>query len=301
MKVKKTFSLGNILIILGLALITIGLLAFFYKKEDKKIISGISNKNKTGIINIEQKIIPTEIVEPTILPTPTPISFEELNKKFGPCVRVNVLIYHHIQDSEEAKRKKQESLSISPDFFRKHLQYLKDKNYTIIEPKDLIEFFRGAKQLSGKLAMITLDDAYEDNYINAYPILKEFGDKATVFTPTGLTNNLDYLTWDEINQMKDLVYFGNHTWSHHSAQGTEEILKSEITLADKQLFEKGLNNEKVFAYPYGGASIEAIKILKENNYALAFTTKHGNIMCKDQSLQLPRIRVGNSPLSSFGL
>ena len=79
------------------------------------------------------------------------------------------------------------------------------------------------------------------------------------------------------------------------------FLNNEISLADKQLSEKGLNNEKVFAYPYGGTSVEAISILKENNYALAFTTKHGNIMCKNQSLELPRIRVGNRPLSSFGL
>ena len=210
-------------------------------------------------------------------------------------------MYHHIQTEAEAKLKNQTSLTVTPDFFRQHLQYLKDKNYTIIEPKDLIEFFNGTKNLSGKLAIITLDDAYEDNYSKAYSILKEFNNKATIFTPTGLTNNLDYLTWEEINQMKDLVYFGNHTWSHHSASGTKEVLNTEISLADKQLSEKGLNSDKVFAYPYGGTSIEAINILKENNYALAFTTKYGNIMCKNQSLELPRIRIGNRPLGSFGL
>jgi peptidoglycan/xylan/chitin deacetylase (PgdA/CDA1 family) len=104
-----------------------------------------------------------------------------------------------------------------------------------------------------------------------------------------------------MDRMKDLVYFGNHTWSHHSVIGTKEILNQEISWADRQLSEKGFNDQKIFAYPYGEASSETINILKENEYALAFTTKYGNIMCKDKSLELPRIRVSNKPLNNFGL
>lgn len=304
---KKPNLVRVIALVIAAALIILGIIIFNKKKNDMVSVKILSAKTP------ELTVVPTEI--PTVLPTKTPestpistitptpalMSFEDMNKNFGPCVKVSVLMYHHIQNEDEAKTKNQASLSVTPDFFREHIKYLKDKNYTVIEPRDLIAFFDGAEQLSGKLAMITLDDAYEDNYINAYPILKEFGIKATIFTPTGLVNNPDYFTWDQMNQMKDLVYFGNHTWSHHSSGGTEEKQDEEIGLADKQLSEKGFNDQKIFAYPYGKPSGNAEEVLKNKNYNLAFTTTYGNIMCKQKSFELPRIRMGNAPLNKYGL
>jgi peptidoglycan/xylan/chitin deacetylase (PgdA/CDA1 family) len=166
---------------------------------------------------------------------------------------------------------------------------------------DLKNFFNNGTSLPGKPVLITLDDGYKDNYENAYPILKEFGDRATIFIPTGLLNNPDYLTWGDLDSMKDLVYMGNHTWSHHSSSGTEEKQDQEIGMADKQLSEHGFNNLKIFAYPYGNPSAKAEDILKKDGYEIAFTTVHGNILCKGKNLELPRIRVGNAPLNSYGL
>jgi len=297
MKKIKVFIFKKILFILLIIVLAIALLLIFQKSKNSRLASAVIEETPTPTA--------TPTIEPTptisITPTPTPISFEDMNKKFGPCVRVEVLTYHHIQAEEEAKTENQTGLSVDPIFFREHLQYLKDKNYTVIGAKDLINFFNGLQQLSGKIAMITLDDGYGDNYSNAYPILKEFGFKAIIFTPTGLVNNPDYLTWDEINQMKDLVYFANHTWSHHNQSGSAETITKEISLADTQLKDKGLNDQKIFAYPYGSTNQEEINILKNYGYNLAFTTKHGNIMCKGKSFELPRIRVGNAPLSQYGL
>jgi len=298
MKVKWLF-----ISLIGLGTIALVFFGFFdirlLIKPEYKIKTELQKEEtKTGMIVIPT-ITPTP--EATIIATPTPMSFEDMNKNYGPCVKVNVLMYHHIETEEEAKPKNQTSLAVSPDFFRKQMQYLKDKNYTVIGGRDLINFFNGSEKLSGKLAMITLDDGYEDNFKNAYPILKEFGFKATIFTATGLVNNPDYLNWDEISQMKDLIYFANHTWSHHSSAGSAEIIEKEISTADAQLKDKGLNEEKVFAYPYGTTSLAEINILKKYNYNLAFTTKHGNIMCKQKQFELPRIRVGNATLNQYGL
>lgn len=229
-------------------------------------------------------------------------SFNKIEKnKFEPCVEVNVLTYHHIQSDKEAKKKRQTGLSVSPENFKQHLQYLKDKNYTIIGLEDLISFFNETKRLSGKLAMITLDDAYKDNYLNAYPILKEFGFKATIFVPTDLVGKKNYLTWEQIDQMKDIIYFGNHTWSHHDSEGTKEELEKEIGLADKQIHQHWQNLLNVFAYPYGKSSDLAKKILTEKKYKIAFTTEKGNILCRDKNLELPRIGAKNEPLENLGL
>jgi peptidoglycan/xylan/chitin deacetylase (PgdA/CDA1 family) len=311
MKKSKKEKKNKVLIIfpvLGLLLIVMaGILEYTIKNSGKKILNSgwVISKNK----EIKIPEIPTITETPTLTPLPTatvvatlaPISFEEMNKNYGPCAKVNVLMYHHIQDEETAKKNGQTGLSVAPDFFRKHLQYLKDNGYSVITMTDLKNFFNGGPNLPQKPVMITLDDGYKDNYELMYPILKEFGMKANIFVATGLLNNPGYMSWDDLNQMKDLVYFGNHTWSHHSSAGTKEKQTEEIGLADKQLNEHGLNGDKIFAYPYGGASRIAEEVLTNNGYQIAFTTVHGNILCRGKSLELPRIRVGNASLKSYGL
>lgn len=279
---RRQFILITVLLVLILSAI---LVFFTFSKAN----SQAQNENNFSIISPSSA--------PTIFPSPTTIP----KAPEGPCARVNVLMYHHIQSEELAKKNGQSSLSVDPKFFREHLQYLKDHAYTVITPLSLINFFDQNVALPKKAVMITLDDAYEDNYTNAFPLLKEFNCPAIVFTPTGLLNNPDYLNWDEIGQMSSLIYFGNHTWSHHPSSGTAEILTKEISLADTQLSEHNLNSNKIFAYPYGKPSDLAEKILNDQGYKLAFTTTHGNLLCRSQRFSLPRLRVGNAALSNYGL
>jgi peptidoglycan/xylan/chitin deacetylase (PgdA/CDA1 family) len=226
-----------------------------------------------------------------------------MNAMYGPCVKVPVLMYHHIEEKGTAKKNNQQYLNVEPEIFKKQMSYLKEKGYSTIFPGDIVIFFDNGVALPTKAVMITLDDAYEDNYTNAFPVLKELGLKATIFTPTGLIQNPEYLNWQEIKEMAGtgLIYFGNHTWSHHASTGSPELLKKEINLADIQLAENGQNVAKIFAYPYGNPSVEAKKVLADMEYKIAFTTVQGNILCKGKRFELPRIRVGNSPLSELGL
>jgi peptidoglycan/xylan/chitin deacetylase (PgdA/CDA1 family) len=212
-------------------------------------------------------------------------------------------MFHHIESEAEAKPKNQTSLAVTPEFFAKDMAYLQTHGYTPIYPRDLTNFFDNGTPLPKKAVMITLDDGYEDNYINAYPILKQYGFKATIFTPTGLVDNPDYLSWDQIKEMagSGLVYFANHTWSHHSSAGTLAVQDKEISLADSQLAQNGLNVDKIFAYPYGNPSTDAEKILTKYGYKLAFTTVPGMTMCKGKRFTLPRTRMGNADLNHYGL
>lgn len=253
----------------------------------------------------QTRFVPPTTLTPTVIPTPTvhQVTFAEINQAYGPCAQVNVLMYHHIQEENLAKKQGQTGLSVSPVWFEKQMQYLKDKQYNVLRIEEVADFVNGKKPLPKKAVVITLDDAYEDNYLVAYPILKRYNFPATIFTPSGLVNIMDYLTWGEILDMKNsgLIYFGNHTWSHHGSTGAPEVLEKEIGLAHSQLAEKGLNSANVFAYPYGKSSSEAEEILAKFGYSLAFTTRQGNIICTKQKYNLPRVRVGNAPLSKYGL
>jgi peptidoglycan/xylan/chitin deacetylase (PgdA/CDA1 family) len=259
---------------------------------------------KTGTIATNVAIItvtPTAVALSSAIPTIKAMSFEDMNVAFGPCTQTPVLMYHHIQEETAAKANGQASLSVTPEFFRKQMEYLKTKSYSVIEMKQLVDFFNNGIALPKKSVLITLDDGYEDNYTNAWPILKEYGFKATIFTPTGLVDNPDYFSWSQMAEMKDNIYFANHTWSHHSSTGTEAVLNKEIGMADTQLAEHGYNSEKIFAYPYGKSSSNDEKILNKYGYKLAFTTTYGRILCKAKRFDLPRVRIGNADLNKYGL
>ena len=69
--------------------------------------------------------------------------------------------------------------------------------------------------------------------------------------------------------------FGSHSENHEwmefltSKEQKDEVLKS------KKFFNKNFKskeNFKTFCYPYGSYNQETIKILKKNNYDMAFTT-----------------------------
>lgn len=269
-------------------IILLGIVFLLYKGADKKIVP--------------PKLIPSFTPTPSPTPTPRPLTLAEMNLLYGPCVRMPALMYHHIQGLNEAKEKNQTALTVTPEFFRNQMQYLKDKGYVIVSLENLIAFFDSGITLSAKPVLITFDDAYEDFYRNAYPVLKEFGYKAIVFVPTGLVNNPGYLSWDQINEMDSSgIFFANHTWSHKNVAVSQEVLEREISTADFQLFERGLNSSKVFAYPYGLDNQRAISLLEKLNYKLAFTTRYGSVQCTKQRLDLPRIRIGNSGMAGYSL
>ena len=64
---------------------------------------------------------------------------------------------------------------------------------------------------------ITFDDGYKDNYQNAYPILKKYDFKATVFVISSFLGVYpNYLTWDQAREMDENGKF-------HIRWGEQEI------------------------------------------------------------------------------
>jgi|CXWL01.1.fsa_nt_gi peptidoglycan/xylan/chitin deacetylase (PgdA/CDA1 family) len=250
----------------------------------------------------QEKISPTSTLTPSVTPTPKPLTFAEMNTLYGPCVNLPVLMYHHIQESETAKTNGNGYLTVTPATFESHLAYLNDSGYISITPAQLIGFFDSGTSLPNRPILLTFDDGYDDFANKAAPLLSRYSIKASVFLPTGLLENPGYLNWNSISSLAGQgVYFGNHTWSHRSMGNNADTNKREIVTAETQLADHGLDQNKVFVYPYGAVSDSAVAILRGLGYKLAFTTVPGRIACAKRRLTIPRIRIGNSPLSGYGL
>lgn len=235
------------------------------------------------------------IPTPSPTPTPRPLTLAEMNRLYGPCAVIPTLMYHHVQTAQEAKNSGYTGLNVTPEVFNSQLDYINSRGYSVISVSDLSGFFSNTKVLPNKPLLLTFDDGYEDFYLQALPLLVSHNFPATLFLPTGLADNPGYMSWSQISQLSSRhILVANHTWSHSS-------IAKEITTADIQLSDRGLNSPKTFAYPYGSKNSAAITELKSLGYTTAFTTRPGKILCAKTNLELPRIRIGNSPLNNFGL
>ncbi len=278
----------------GVILVLVGLFIFkkLPSKKEQKIThqSGFSALVKEGRNENEEKEKIEEGKEHK----------EEEAKKFiadyGPCLNIPILMYHHVADESGW-------LYVRKDYFLSQMDYLAQKGYTTVTLPEVVESLQTGKPLPQKPIVLTFDDGYLDFYENAYSVLKSHNFKATVFIITQHLGGTGYLSWENLREMvsSGLISVGDHTLSHLSLLPlTEEKLKDEIISA-KNIIEENLGiSVNLFAYPYGGVNGQAEKILKENGFLAAVISSRG-LSCAKLPYKLPRIRIGNAPLSAYGL
>ena len=153
------------------------------------------------------------------------------------------MMYHHVNGEPE------DSISINPQNFETQIKYLAEAGYRSLH---LSEFYSYLKSWSipEKLVLITFDDGYADNFIYAYPILKKYNMKATIFpvtkfikdkiekrgpltpdfellmkTPFAKGGIDDFLTWEEMKEMQNsgLVDIQAHCHDHAAYFETDKI------------------------------------------------------------------------------
>jgi peptidoglycan/xylan/chitin deacetylase (PgdA/CDA1 family) len=149
-----------------------------------------------------------------------------------------------------------------------------------------------------------MDDGYADNDIYALPVLRQYGFKANLMLASGLVGaNPDMLTWGQVNDLKNNgFYITNHTWSHWSiSQGTQDKIESEIDIAQSQIQQYTGQTVNIFTYPYGSFNNNAIETLQRKGYLGAFTEIPGQYQCDSFIMTLHRTRIGNAPLSYYGI
>lgn len=225
---------------------------------------------------------------------------------------VPVIMYHRVINN--AENEGVYGTYIYEDMFKKHLQYLKDKNYTVITFKDLDKIgWRNRFEKGKKYIILTFDDGYKDNYDLAFPILKEFNFKATIFLMGSLTYNewdvkaggerkFSLMSVEMIKEMQDYgIEFGAHTFNHPKLNtlSNEEIEHQIVDV--KKLLEEKIGKEIItFAYPYGILNDYAKEMAKKADYTFALATDSGSVCLSDDLYQIRRIAIfPNTNLFSF--
>jgi len=203
---------------------------------------------------------------------------------------VPVLNYHQVEE------KNGNPLTLWPDQFETQMSYLADEGYTSITIDEMMDALENGTPLPDKPVIITFDDGYADNYEYAYPILKKYGFKATIFLIYDFTNAYpNYLTWDQINEMKEsgLIRFESHTMTHANLAeltSTDE-LRHEIADSHDLLSDKLGYDMHYIAYPGGRVNAEIEEITRAAGYRGGFTVHYGLSTPEEGRYQMDRIPI----------
>ncbi len=188
-----------------------------------------------------------------------------------------ILAYHRINPWYP-----EDALSVSPAMFERQINFLLKKG---LKPVSLYEYFEDLSN-SRKNFCITFDDGFADNFMFAFPVMKKYGIKPTIFLTAHFigTEKLHrkyndkekdrYLKWKEVQEMlRADIDFGSHSLSHPDLtsldrkQAWNEIFESE------KFIQKNIGRKILFfCYPYGKQNAKIREMVKNAGYLGAVVT-----------------------------
>tara|TARA_B100000795_G_scaffold270020_1_gene261947 strand:- start:20544 stop:21266 length:723 start_codon:yes stop_codon:yes gene_type:complete len=221
-------------------------------------------------------------------------------------INIPILMYHSIELMPKSTIMR--SLHVSPRRFKFQMWMLKFLGYQGLSLKNLKPYLDGDKQ--GKVVGITFDDGYQNNLINAAPILLKYNFSATCYIVSdslGTSNTWDLnnritqrplMTEIEINKWLNLgMHIGAHTKTHadltciSKAKAQQEINDSKNDLEQK--FKVVISD---FCYPFGRFNESICSFTKSAGYLSATTMIRGRANTKSNKYQLPRIPINHHTL-----
>ncbi len=211
-----------------------------------------------------------------------------------------VLMYHRVN----AFRKNE--LSVKPEEFRKQVQWLSDHGFENMRMADLESGSATAAQ-GRRRVIFTFDDGYEDNYLIALTILKEFAYSAIFYLPVLSVSSLSMaprdaresnvpehnrrMTWEQVKRLViERMEIGSHGLSHTRLTGlSSEQARHEIA-GSKTALENALSMPVTsFCYPGGMYRGEHISMVKAAGYRSACTATPGKLGAN--LFEVPRVAV----------
>lgn len=174
-----------------------------------------------------------------------------------------VLMYHSIADNQR------NGMNTPPGLFERQLQYLHRHERQSCTVSELVE------QPPNRAVALTFDDGFANNYTEAFPLLRRYNCRATIYIAPEMTG-IDRLFPAQIQEMQHsgLVEFGAHTMHHVNLTTlSEEEALAEIVQSKQKVEELTGAPCISFAYPYGRFSDEHVEMLKHAGFTSAVTVK----------------------------
>lgn len=126
----------------------------------------------------------------------TALKADEVYGRMRRVSGIPILAYHRIYP-HNAENKLVRELIVDPDSFKRQANYLKS-HYDVVSLEHAVSNMQKGFNTKKKVAVITFDDAYADNFEFAYPVLRQYRLPATIFVSTGFIGRSDGFWWDAL-------------------------------------------------------------------------------------------------------
>jgi len=232
---------------------------------------------------------------------------------------VPVLMYHHVTPAGGA-------INVTPEHFRDQLAWLRAHGYRSLTCDEFAMHLAGTPA-PARSVLITFDDGYLDNYVYAWPLLREYGFHAAIFIVTSwvgdgparpcmgedapLPATPDHeackrqiaagvpveaaLRWSEIERMRagGVIEFHSHTHTHTRWDKLEGD-KKNVRMADELAQSRACLARRLgevsdhLCWPQGYFDPDYVRIAREAGFRYLYTTR-----------AFGRNRPGSDPASIF--
>ena len=218
---------------------------------------------------------------------------------------IPVLLYHDVQTSYAPDKA---VITITPQRFEEHIVAILKSGYTPVSFEDVYNASKGIYSLPSKPIIISFDDGYDTNYKYAFPIIKKYNVKATIFvvveTVGQVLETSVHFNWDEakIMQQSGLVSIQSHTYTHPDSVTLNSFqLEKELRLS-KYLIEKNLGTKcNVVAFPYGSCDNRVVDAAKRAGYKVTAQVGEIGINKVENAGVLPFTRIYRPSLPAASL
>ncbi|MEX0701757.1 MAG: polysaccharide deacetylase family protein [Planctomycetales bacterium] len=183
-----------------------------------------------------------------------------------------ILMYHRV--TEAVPDAPFPTWNVTPRRFRAQLRGLLGRGYRPRHLREVLADCAAGRPIAPRTFVVTFDDGYENNYTEAYPVLRELGVPATIFLATAYLDgrtpfpNDDWeaagtakapldswrplATWQCKEMLAGgLIDLGTHTHTHADFREQSERLYRELRFSLDVLRQKFGLEDATFAFPYG--------------------------------------------------
>ena len=192
-----------------------------------------------------------------------------------------VVMLHQVTPHADAS-----GMNMPPEKFEQLLQYLVQKKAKFCFVSELDQYLGQPNVFA-----LSFDDGFLDNYQYAYPLLKKYQAKATIYLATQI-EGIEKLTPEQIKEMSDsgIIEFGAHTQHHVNLLKLSDEEAFIEMQASKHDVEELVGKCPSFAYPFGRFDTKHQQMAKEIGFKNAVSTrKKVEAYTVENQFNLPRV------------
>ena len=202
---------------------------------------------------------------------------------------VPILIYHSIRAYIPTDTKGARRWIATPETLESELAWLRQNGYSSVTFDALTANVQNGAPLPAKPIIISFDDDWLSQYVNAVPLLKKYGFTATFFVWVRAVGRAHHMTWDQIRELDaEGMEIGCHTLTHLILPKLkdDDFLRREIVSAKKMIEAHIGHPVTSLAYPFGQYDERVVEFARDAGFTSARSTWPGVFHTKDGMLSL---------------